>query len=73
MVHEKLNKVSSTKHILNERHDCPKPFLWVPDESGSSFDVMKKYMYMEWRGLIVGIISLLLGTVAQFLTPLLVG
>lgn len=30
-------------------------------------------MYSEWKGLFVGIIALLLGSVAQFLTPLLVG
>ena len=70
MVSDK-NMVYSTAQIkklsmeeLEKLHECPMPYIWVPDKQGSGLTVLKWYSYRMCGMIATGLLSLLAGSSA---------
>ena len=70
---KKPPKIAPLGSIKHKHELCDPPNIDVPSKKGSSLKVVWGYAANDWPRLIIGMISLVIGSLANFAVPGLVG
>lgn len=66
-------KKADITSMLKEHHDCPTPAIDVINKQGSGLKILRGYAFLQCGMFVIGVLTLLGGSLAQFIVPGLIG